>query len=174
MDPVGTGSTETPQTVLMPPSESKGDDAASSAKSDKAHDPESLVQDFRDFVFGSSCSREMRDFCEQHCADFDWAAVEASSAGEHALEHTALHARFTAFFERRVADWCEERGATADALAGALRRCADRAEAKGDDDAEGALLLASLQAIFDFESFMVLMRETKRGASWDMASMFEQ
>ena len=82
--------------------------------------------------------------------------------------------RFTAFFERRVADWCEERGATADALAGALRRCADRAEAKGDDDAEGALLLASLQAIFDFESFMVLMRETKRGASWDMASMFEQ
>ena len=32
------------------PAESKGDDAACSAKSDKAHDPESLVQDFRDFV----------------------------------------------------------------------------------------------------------------------------
>ena len=43
-----------------------------------------------------------------------------------------------------------------------------------DDENEAALLLASTLAIFDFDSFMVLMRETKRGSAWDLASMFER
>ena len=49
-----------------------------------------------------------------------------------------------------------------------------RSEAKGDEDSEQVLFVASLLAIFDFEAFMVLMRETKRGTPWDMQSMFEQ
>ncbi len=63
--------------------ESKDDDD-DDAKSDKAtaRDPESLVPEFREHVFGTSCSREMRAFCERRCAEIDWAAVDASAAGE--------------------------------------------------------------------------------------------
>ena len=142
----------------------------SGSKFDAKSQPEDLVAEFREFVFGTSCSREMRAFCEKHAREVDLASVD----GEHALAHTELHQLFTAFFERRIADWLADRGYSQDELSQALRHIHIRSEAKGDEDSEQVLFVASLLAIFDFEAFMVLMRETKRGTPWDMQSMFEQ
>ena len=87
---------------------------------------------------------------------------------EYKLQLTVLHERFLQLFEHRVTSFIEREGSTVIQFYEALAKTAD------DETSDEAAFASSLMAFIDFDSFVVLLRETKRGHSWTISSMFEQ
>ena len=85
---------------------------------------------------------------------------------EMKLQYTQLHQRFIELFESRATAFIEREGSTIIDVYHALQ------EMSRDESTEEAAFVDAMMSFVDFETFMVLLRETKRGHPWSLESMF--
>ena len=128
----------------------------------------------RDYLFGDmALEREVQEFCRSRV---DLVSLGSGEPGaEQDLRYTELHEEFAGLFERRLTEAVDQHGEVSlPAFMAHLRRvaAADSDDAKSDADEEDKALLETLIATVDFDCFMVLMRETKRGNNWTIDGMF--
>ena len=122
-----------------------------------------IVDKVKDFLFDDEdFAEETKRFIEES------ADVVELDKEEHKIQLTELHERFLLLFEHRVTAFIEREGSTVIQFYEALAKTAD------DETSDEAAFASSLMALIDYESFVVLLRETKRGHSWTLSSMFEQ
>jgi hypothetical protein len=92
-----------------------------------------------------------------------------SATNEQSLMYSTLFLDFSTFLETNLEIAMEKRGLQFSILVDAMRICAGK-----EVHTREYALFESLAASFDYTSFMLLMRETKRGNQWTMASMFSR
>ena len=113
---------------------------------------------------------------EDHCGEV---SLDSAGGGEQQLAYTELHNEFSALFENRVEERLFDQTRTEGGLGGlslsashvhdALRRMT-----LAEDESEEQAFIQTLFAIIDYENFMLLVRQTRRGEPWDMESMFSR
>jgi hypothetical protein len=124
---------------------------------------------------------EVQQFCKDRIDKIDLSSGEIN--GEQALHYTEMHRDFSLLFERRLSDAVDRYGdgVTLGQFMRFLGIVSDSLNEKQEKNT-GAIIvddddrsfLETLFAIFDYEAFMILMRETKRGNKWTIDGMFSR
>lgn len=142
---------------------SEGKDSADS-KEDVCDFTEA-VSNVREYFFRDpGLEDEIQRWCRERSHLIDLATAE----GENSLSDTELFNEFSDLLTTRIEACVRRFGFSVEDF---LRRLC--LEAK-DDSSDGASLLEALHCAVEYQSFMVLMRETQRGNTWSMESMFSR
>ena len=133
----------------------------------------------RDYLFNDmALEREVQAFCAARVGDV------AAEGGEQRLCYTTHHEAFAALFEARIEEAVRSAGeCSLDAFMRFLARIAAAAAADEQGgqtagakqpgvDEDDKAFLETLLAVVDYDCFMILMRETKRGNRWTLDGMF--
>jgi len=124
-----------------------------------------IIREVREFFFGDvAFEAEVQAWCRARAH----LVAPESAGGEQDLRYTAMFGDFSTLLEERVAAAARAR---CGAGPGDLEAAVSEAAGLGDEDEDRAAV-ESLMAAVDFETFMVLMRETRRGSPWTLDSMF--
>jgi hypothetical protein len=133
-----------------------------SSSESKEGDRRAIVDKVRDWMFGNQAFEDEVQTFVRESAEL----IDDIEQQEMKLQYTQLHQRFIELFESRVTSFIEREGSTVFELYSELQ------EMSQDDSTEEAAFVAAMMSLVDFEIFMVLLRETKRGHKWSLDSMF--
>ena len=159
----------------MPRDEGKAEDEdekgegkrAEAAKSGEKF--EALIDEIKHLLFSdASFEDEVRRFCERGCERIE-VPIHRDPGDDQPLEFMALHQEFSALFEERVTDVLQRCGFSNHEFYEKLQKMAEE-----DEDSEEQAFLATLLAIIDYESFVILLREPQRGERWSLLFMFSR
>jgi hypothetical protein len=124
-----------------------------------------LLEGAKRFIFTDAQLKDSLQECIADACHGLGANLDVTDAVHHSLECTQYHEQFCRLLESRLEGFLRAEGASMEAFVCALRRSRGSGGCGGDIDAEeeAEVFVEALLAMQDFSSFMVMLRETRRG-----------
>ena len=124
-----------------------------------------LLEGAKRFIFTDAQLKDSLQECIADACHGLGANLDVTDAVHHSLECTQYHEQYCRLLESRLEGFLRAEGASMEAFVCALRRSRGSGGCGGDIDAEeeAEVFVEALLAMQDFSSFMVMLRETRRG-----------